>query len=499
MPRPVAAIRPGCGMTAPLDALNRLLDGRALAVLFALCFTPLVLFIGLLAPPGETPDEPTQIARAGSLLSGQLLGRQSIDTTRIGTPFVDSGVVANMGPTMVCFGIQALYKTGHMTAAIHGRLAAIPWDDKAGFISAPNVAPYFPVFYAPMAVGLGIGRVLGYTPLDAVIAARVASGLAFVALGTLALLVARYARIVLFATLTLPMTLWLGATCNQDGVMIAAVCLAAALLTAARSPTDRWFLGAGVLLACFIAVKPPYIPLAAAMLLPLDLRDRAIRRRALLALVLVALPAIVWTPIAQHYAAGVFIRGPSYTAGPLWPGPADTVFISPKASAQLAVFKADPTRLITIPVRTFFYELKWKVTEMLGVLAALTVLLPAGYYEFLWYGLVAAVATACIARASPIPHQARWKSGLVLLAIVAALFLVYDAQYLSWTFVGADMVQGMQGRYYLPFIPFLGLGMAQLALPTRLRPLRLLALPVVAIALFGVAYIPTLIVTWFYL
>lgn len=486
-------------MTAGLNALSRLVTGRSLAVVFALCFTPLVLLIALLAPPGETPDEPTQIARAGSLLRGQLLGYQQVDTKRLGIPFIDSGVTANMAPTIVCFGIQALYKTGHMTAEIRDKLAAIPWEPGPTFVSAPNVAPYFPVFYLPMAVGLGAGRVLGLTPLDAVISARVVSGLGFVLLGTLALLVARYARIAIFATLTLPMTVWLGATCNQDGVMIAAICLAAALLTAAGPTTDRWFVAAGVLLACVIAVKPPYAPLAIAMLLPLDLTDRATRRHALMAIGLVILPTLVWTPISQHFASGLFIRGTSYVAGPLWPGPPGTVFIAPDAAAQMRVFTNNPLRLFTIPIFSFLSEWNWKLLDMLGVLAALTLLLPPLYYKALLFGLLFTCLSLMAGAPTETPQHGRWKGVLLLLATLAALFLIYDAQYLSWSEVGHVLVEGVQGRYFLPLLPFVGLGLAHVSFRGTSPRLALLNIPVIAIALFGVAYIPTLIVSKFYL
>jgi uncharacterized membrane protein len=44
-----------------------------------------------------------------------------------------------------------------------------------------------------------------------------------------------------------------------------------------------------------------------------------------------------------------------------------------------------------------------------------------------------------------------------LLLLIGCAWLIIIAQYLSWTEVGAVLVDGVQGRYFIPLLPFLAL------------------------------------------
>ena len=62
----------------------------------------------------------------------------------------------------------------------------------------------------------------------------------------------------------------------------------------------------------------------------------------------------------------------------------------------------------------------------------------------------------------------RWVRAASLLAAVAAFGAVHGALYLTWTPIGAEFVQGVQGRYFLPLTfgflnpPMLGICLRQL-------------------------------------
>jgi hypothetical protein len=70
--------------------------------------------------------------------------------------------------------------------------------------------------------------------------------------------------------------------------------------------------------------------------------------------------------------------------------------------------------------------------------------------------------------------------------------------YLDWTNVGLAYIDGMQGRYLLPLLPFLLLGIPGFRWRFTLPPL-LPALPAIAMGIFDIGYIPMKLVWTYYL
>jgi uncharacterized membrane protein len=47
----------------------------------------------------------------------------------------------------------------------------------------------------------------------------------------------------------------------------------------------------------------------------------------------------------------------------------------------------------------------------------------------------------------------RWQRGILAAVIVASLLILSLSQYLIWTELGAGVIEGLQGRYFLPIAP----------------------------------------------
>jgi hypothetical protein len=56
-------------------------------------------------------------------------------------------------------------------------------------------------------------------------------------------------------------------------------------------------------------------------------------------------------------------------------------------------------------------------------------------------------------------------AALLVIGALATVEAVYLSQYLIWTHVGLDRIDGPQGRYLLPIIPMLVLALPRLPLP----------------------------------
>ena len=461
-------------------------------VLFAL---PVLLFLALAVPTGEVPDEVAHIVRMEGLLHGSWVGHRSTRLDTLGNTVPDSGVTANAGLLAAGFSFSPGTPLPQrvMTRERLQALELLPWQDQAGFVRVPNTAVYSPLFYGPGAVALGVAHVAGAGPWQAIRVARVANAVLYVVLGVLALLLARRAQGFLFAALVLPMSLWLAASCNQDGLVIATATLAAALLT--RDTMAGWWAGAFTL-AVVVMAKPLYLPLTGMVALLLPRRSPSLPLRAA-GMAAAAIPALLWFAVAQTYAVVPFVRGEAFHPGPNWFGNPEDVFGSVDPGLQLQVLLHRPSLLLTLPYSTLLAD-HWMLQGVVGILGLLDILLPERLYG-LWAMALLALCLGEGLTARRGASSGALASLLALGLLFATVLALFDGQYLSWTYTGSAVVEGMQGRYFIPLIPFVGLALPHLRVAAA-GPLRaVLRVPAVAAGAAGLVVIPALVLTTYYL
>ena len=443
-----------------------------------------------LVPFGEVPDETAHIVRAYALSTGQWIGRRVPPPPGESVP--QAGYEVDTGLFTISFASRE--PGGIVTAALARDRSATGWSNQTIFTSVPNTASYAPVFYLLSGAALGAGHLAGLGPEFCVFLARTANMLGFAVLGTAALMLARRARLLLFALLCLPSSLALAASVNQDGLLIAAAVLAAALLTRPAAADRRW---AALVLAAVCLAKPPYLPLVALLLVPpMRWRWRGVAGGAGLA-VLASLPAVAWSLAALRWTVVPFFTGP-YAPGPLYTGPV-TSFGYTDSGAQLAILRSDPSLLLFLPIRTAATWWRVWLDEVVGVLGQLSLVLPGGLYA-LWFAALACAAAGDVLTRSPAPAAtpSLFRSTVVLLAILASLLMVFLVQFLSWTHVGDPSVAGVQGRYFVPLLASAAVGLP--AVPVlRDRLATAWAIPVLGAATAQFMAIPLLVVRRWYL
>ncbi|MGI4950176.1 MAG: DUF2142 domain-containing protein [Janthinobacterium lividum] len=473
-----------------------------LAAVFLLCAAPVLMFLAVLVPTGEIPDEVAHVVRMESLLHGNLIGYRGERPDLAGNTVPDAGVTANAGLLAAGFSFHPGTPLAErvLDRAARDRLLQLPWAPAQSFVSIPNTAVYPPLFYVPGAVAIGLARLADANPYAAIIGARLVNAALYLALGLAALLLARRGRAMLLATLLLPISLWLAASCNADGLIIATAVLAAALLT--RQRWTSWW-GAALCVAAIIMAKPTYVPLVlpVAALMPLSGAQWAARA---LACAGTALPGVAWYVLAQLRAAVPFVRGAPFQAGPYWPGDPNDIFTVVDPALQVRVLLHQPWLMVLLPVQTLWANAKWYGLEIVGILGILDIVLPYGLYLLWFAALAGAVLAALVDRGEPGDPGDRTRPAgpvarlAVLAGIVAAVFALFDGQYLSWTHTGATVVEGVQGRYFVPLLPFLMLvPPALLRGPAAVRAV--LQAPLVLAGLAGLMLLPALVVWTYYL
>ncbi|MBU6419982.1 MAG: DUF2142 domain-containing protein [Proteobacteria bacterium] len=461
-----------------------------LPFLFLACALPVLALTALLTPPGQSPDEPAHLVRADSLLHGALLltrkprfdpGSGKVEE-QVGMK-IDAGLLeAGFGATTQIDGRPVV------TTADAAQLRQIPWVHQQIFVSIPNTATYFPLAYLPPAIGLGVGRLFGASPFICIILARLADAAAYLMIGAAALAVAAYGRALLLAVLLLPMSLFLGATLDQDGILVALTCLACAGMT--RGTPGGRKLGFAAFLVVLLA-KPPYLPLLGLFALPLAWPG--FWRRAG-EVVLASLPVLLWTVIVVLFISTPFGK-PPYHPGPLYTG-AGGVMDRTDAAANLHILLADKARFFTLPMHTLGLFGLGLMMSLVGALGLLQIVFPLPFY-LLWWGVL---AFTLIAGLSSRPVTLPWPVALlnnaaVLAVIILTAWLIILSFYLSWTNVGMDYIDGLQGRYALLLLPFL-----LLAIPAvgGWLPEWVAAMPVLLMGGVDIGYVPLKILSFYY-
>ncbi len=481
-------------------------------MLFVVLALPLGVFLAVSVPLGHVADEPGHLLRADGLLYGGIIGHREPITLPDGKQVIKPGMRADLALlSVVKLPIRPMDPAPPVvTAEMDRQTRAVTWDARPAFIDLGIIAGYMPLFYVPAALALGGAKLVGLAPYQAFIAARVANLLCFTAMGVVSLLAARRGRALMLLTLTVPMTLNLAASASQDGLLIACAVLAAALVTRAAAtgasrPVSRapCYWAAAACIAAVATAKPPYLPMAAMLLLPLPAAgqwraERAELWRRLAVVVLVALPAFGWAWLNVHYASVAELRAP-YEAGPLWSGPRPAIFDRTDMAAQLGILLEVPTRFVTLPVMTILHDASIP-PRFIGVLGWLNFPLPGALYRLWAAALAAAVIADCIGTKGTAEPGARWLEPPFLAgAAFLAVLTIYISQYLVWTDVGLDRVVGPQGRYFLPLVPLLALALPRLGVRGGASLRHALLLLPLAAAAADVLVLPRLIVRAYYL
>ncbi len=390
-----------------------------------------LLFLAV-TPPYQTPDEYQHLYRAYHITEGYLrTSPGGLDDIPASLP------AAGEAFQRLPFKPEAKVAPGEVLAA--WRIPLAPQIRQEVWI----FGAYTPLGYLPQVAGAAGARLLDLPALGVLSLARLGNLLAGLALAWAALRVAPYFRWTLALLALTPMALFLRSSASPDSVTNSlAALLLAAVLALAWGPEGearrRDLLivfaaalglalskGGGYALFCLLVLLVPWQRLAAS-------RRRAAALVAVLLLATFAAAALsAWT---AHLA---------YDPLHMRPG----AHLDPRA--QVAGVLADPLRFAGLVAWDYVKNGPRYLFQFVGNLGWLDIPLPfaaAGGWVLLLLGLAIVDGPA----GAPVSVRQR----LVLAAVVAGTLVVISAsQYLTWTPVGADRIEGLQGRYFIPAAP----------------------------------------------
>jgi uncharacterized membrane protein len=381
----------------------------------------------ILTGPFRAPDERNHFLRAYEISEGRL------NRARVAGSVTGDELPTSLTWLSEVLGVHSEHHitTEQMEAARALRL--VPKDRR--FIEFSTTI-YSPLAYAPAALAVRLGRMLGAGPLALVYFARSANLLVGSALMTLALAHAGYARRTLFLLAILPMTLSQISTVTADAMSYALSFLWVSVLIETalqRSVGVTWKRIALLLgLALGLSQLRPSYPLLGLLAFVFPVATMG-RKSILLALALAGaslLPAVGW----------------SVAIAPLAKQAAGNETVNPTEQAQWVLNHAG----------VFWHRAKGDLWEhgadyweqFVGRLGWLNIVLP------LWIPIGFAVMLALgifLAPRGP-PSPAWWQRTALAVMAFIGIFAIQLALYLTFNPVKSPFISGVQGRYFTPLM-----------------------------------------------
>lgn len=325
---------------------------------------------------------------------------------------------------------------------------------------------YSPAPYAAQTVVAFIGIQSGWRPFWIFYLGRIANLIACLAIILLAMRSIPQRASVVGAVLLLPMTLYELASWSADGMTISVAilltCLIVRNIEAEGIARTRELVALAAVAFMLGLCKPAYFLLILPALAIPTSRFGSVRRRV-----------IGLLGLAAAISIGTILSAASARAGHY--NPRKSLPVDP--TQQLQCIREDPVRFAGIIADDMRHNGRFYLEEMIGRLGMMNVKLPmplivAECLLLLWVGLSCGV---------------RWKrvGRLTAIAACAATILgISLAQYLVWSIICGDTIEGIQGRYYLPVLTLL---LFSLAAKARERAMSLVPIVVMGVVANGVA------------
>jgi uncharacterized membrane protein len=395
-----------------------------LALIFGLSFLALV-------PPFQVPDEMTHFLRAYQVAEGGWVSEKRGELAGGDLPI---GLWQLYGD-FSSLPFHPEQKVQLSFADYRERLTRPLNRDHREFIHFPNTSNYSALVYLPQAAGIRLGNAFGASALALFYLGRLGNLFAWIALIYLTIRKAGFFRTAIMVSALLPMSLHQAASLSADalvngaGTLLIAICLTHILIDESRLNT----LDLGLLAALSIGLslmKQAYLPL-------------------ILLIWLIPSRRFV-SPLSRYLFAGSVTLG-AFLVFIGWTYIVSKVTVPMKAEAvplrQLQEVLHHPFEFLAMLGRSYWENGHFYVEQFFGQLGWLDVILPLPLILLLATMLLAVVLSD---QEPALNISWRFKSlclGIVLLCLLALSLAIW----VTWNPPGTRLIEGIQGRYFIPF------------------------------------------------
>jgi uncharacterized membrane protein len=382
-------------------------------------------------PPSQVPDEPAHFFRAYRVSEGRL---DLVRKPEGGFAEMPANL-ADMATSLL--GDLPFHPERKIAPATILAAFDIPLDaDRRARVQFANSLQYPFLAYLPQALGVAFGRALGAPPLALLYLARL--GNLFASTLMVFFAVRRLPAFQWFAVMVAltPMALSLRASASADATstgMAFLIAAGVARLAWGEGParrSDLVLVTASSAVLC--AAKAVYVPLALLVFLipaarfPIGRRWLFLSLHCMISLVGAAMGA------AGNRAVGIIRLDAAVDAG-----------------RQIRHALLHPFGFFEVLFNDYLVHGRWYAAQFVGQLGWLDTKLPMVFLLTYLSVLLAMI----VVDASPQIDVRPWQRWFTASLTLCTMVFISASQYATWTPFGADYIEGIQGRYFIPLAP----------------------------------------------
>ena len=394
------------------------LNNNSFNRLFLFGFTLIVLVVSILTPPFQSPDEINHFNRAYGLSHFKIIPNNGI--VKIDKNLDEFEKLYSNFPFK--------YDTKN-TAELQYKAKEFHWSVDNIESQIPNTAVYSPFSYAPQTIGIWIGKLLDLSIYNSYTLSKVLSML------TCLLLIYISNRIYTIPSMTyviilFPMSLFQIGSTSPDGIAFCISILIGSLFAKAFNKEEKYSVNKFVLLNfCVLILLTTRINMLPVLILPfLVSLVREIKYKYIISIIT---SLIIFTWIFLSYK-NIMGGGEYFHYGM-------------SSSDKIIYYLLNPLELFRMYMNTFtdLRMIKEYITQTIGVLGWLDTPLSKGSYYLLIF-IISIVLLLTYNRT----ELALVSMLLVILTILLTFFILL----ISWTNISVPVIQGVQGRYFIPLL-----------------------------------------------
>jgi len=386
-----------------------------------------ILFI-LTMPSFKNHDEYWHWLKAFEVSEGNLM-----------TPISEDGVQGSQAPAGT--KIMKISEWRNILYSTMSELRAVQLDEEKTEIIDPYTSAFYSfVPYIPQSIGILLARLVTHSAYLVTYGGRIMNMLVAMTLLYFAIKIIPFGKKLLLIPTMIPIAIEGFSSLSADAVTISVSFLFIAyVFHLAFEEGKKVGLKQKILLLLMSIVialsKIVYLPLVGLILIiPKERFEKGTNKSKIINFALIAAIAtivnLIWLVIAGKYLAG-FREGDS--------------------SIKIMQALQNPIGYIQ---KVLFTIVTGTSKDMLSLFGT-----ELGWYEFVKlysvvpYAFIGICLFVAITEAELKNKLKRYQAVWILLVVLATILLIFTSLYVHWTSIGANTIQGMQGRYFLPILP----------------------------------------------
>ena len=339
---------------------------------------------------------------------------------------------------------EETYQTIHEKGIMSGATGSVEGNGTAVSVYPPVVTT--PLVYLPQALGFSLARILGLGSLALLYLGRFFNLLAFVAVGYAAMRRIPFGKEVVFGVSLLPMSLHLIASLSYDSAIMAGLFLFSAQCLYLAYAKERVTAADILLLAVIMAVVGPCkmvyaVFMGLCLLIPVK-KFGGWKWWVVSAVCVIGAWAVMMIAVNSQTIAVYATETDSYVA---W---------AEEAGFSLSLLLHNPRLLLKMFYNTIVWQTQYYHLTMIGAyLGNVDVILEIPYLMVLLFtgGLL------CLSFRKPGETLLLTGGRRIWIWVLcgSCTFALMLSMLIAWTPLSAVVIAGVQGRYFLPFLPIL--------------------------------------------